>query len=201
MLAQPGFAQFSSAIFDELAENASRVSQVVSGQRLWERVFTSAQRTELGGDFWTAYSKPMERSACAQKLHSGSEQRAIIESGFALGFLRDFDRHRLIEEIGESTPQNTDKRVPQWNAATGKLFWENRLVRKLRILKKPSNIQIILNAFEAAGWPERIPNPVRPGLAPPVQVHETLRSLNKNLKAIRFHSQEGAGAIHWSSEH
>ena len=68
------------------------------------------------------------------------------------------------------------------------------MIRPVRVLRNPSNIQHVLDSFESAGWPSRIDNPLGLGQE---QLHQTLRSLNRGLKAIRFHAQEGAEAVVW----
>ena len=61
-------------------------------------------------------------------------------------------------------------------------------------MKQPSNIQRIVDAFQASQWSNRVDNPLPHGQQ---QLHEALRSLNHDLKTIYFRSQEGGLAVIW----
>ena len=81
-----------------------------------------------------------------------------------------------------------------WQADMGELQLGDRTIRRVRVKRTPSNIHRILDAFQAAGWPRRVRNPLSLGQQ---QIHETLRYLNRNQEMIRFRSQGGGGAITW----
>jgi hypothetical protein len=83
---------------------------------------------------------------------------------------------------------------PRWDAAQGVLLYEDRVVRKVRPFKVATNIIQVLQAFETAGWPRQIEDPVRLGQQ---TLHETIRSLNKALRIIRFHSDGTGERIRW----
>ena len=91
---------------------------------------------------------------------------------------------------------------PSWTKATGKaigqLRYGGRLIRTLRLMTKPTNIQQIVEAFEERGWPRRIDDPL-PGIAnDPDRLRQALQSLNEGLERIRFHAQAGGRAIGWA---
>jgi hypothetical protein len=60
-------------------------------------------------------------------------------------------------------------------------------------MKKRSIVQVILEAFEAANWPESINCPT--GVK---YLSEALRTLNSGLTRIKFHAQAGGTAIRWA---
>jgi hypothetical protein len=121
--------------------------------------------------------------------------RATLDLALALGHASDSDYHWLMREIGEepSTPGQLNR--PSWIASEGKLSFGGSVVRRVRIMGEPTNIQIILDAFQAANWPDSIPNPLTDGQQ---QLHQALRTLNHPLTGIRFHSKEGGRFITWS---
>jgi hypothetical protein len=88
--------------------------------------------------------------------------------------------------------------VPSWNKSIGELRFRGVVIRKVRIMARPSNIQIILNSFEEQGWPERIDNPL-PGGVDQDRLNSALQSLRQGLRDIRFQMREGARAITWSA--
>ena len=127
------------------------------------------------------------------KLHQGcSRPRAIIELGKQLNFLDDLHYDWLLRTIGE-THGRRDGNLPHWNPDSGELRFGGKLIRKVRLRKPPSSVQVVLEAFEAASWPESIDCPR--GIK---NLSETLRTLNSELKRIKFHAQAGGTAIRWA---
>lgn len=84
--------------------------------------------------------------------------------------------------------------LPVWEADCGRLKLGEVVVRKVRKLRTPTNVEKILDAFTAAGWPTSIPNPLGNDAQ---QLHEAVQSLNTGLFVLRFHSQEGGRSIWW----
>ena len=129
-----------------------------------------------------------------RELHEVSQARALIEVSHSLSLI---DRPRytwLVRGIGEApSGGEQDERRPSWNRESRTLFWNGRPVRRVRVMRKPSNIQGILDAFQAADWPRSIPNK---GLDQE-QLHQALRSLKHRLEGIRFGASEGAKTISW----
>ena len=52
---------------------------------------------------------------------------------------------------------------PRWMPGAQELFWKGRVVRRFRY--DADNQALLLAAFEAAGWPGRIEDPLRRGPA------------------------------------
>jgi hypothetical protein len=176
-----------------LEEAFSRISPSGSAILLWERVFTDADRQRLGGDVEAAFRKHGTLGMWMQ-LHGVTPLRAILDVALGINLLSETDYRWLLREIGEMAETRIPDR-PHWNHTEGKLYFGKKVIRRVRINKKPSNIHRILDAFQAANWARRVHNPLADDAQ---QLHETLRTLNRNLKQIRFHSTEGGQSITWT---
>lgn len=182
-----------------LQQAGRRVLLVESQCLFWEQVLTDAEREELG-DPQTAFKQYGGIIGVWRKLHGGSQPRAIIESAYRIGHLDQASREWLLREIGEypeASTQVPETPRPAWRQEVGELLFGKELIRRVRVMKTPSNVQRILDAFEAAGWPKSIPNSFD---LIQQDLHQALRSLNEGLLGIRFHSQQGAQAIYWKTD-
>lgn len=179
----------------ELLQDAlGRVGAAYAAEHLWQRVLTGKQRRKLGGDLQEAYSRHGTVGMWMQ-LHPVSRLVAIVQVAYSIGFFDEQTRDFLLRELGEKKPTDDSVNLPSWNTETGQLKFAGRQVRRVRVRAKQSNIQVVLDAFEAAEWPNAIPNPLRDG--DPKSLHEAARSLNSGLKRLRFRVQEGGRAIRW----
>jgi hypothetical protein len=187
--------EFPAAVIEELRTHLARVAVRPSAERLWNRLLTDEDRQRLGGDFDAAYSAS-GTVGMWMGLRGVSRPKAIADVAQALGLLDDTTHRWLLKEIGEPLQAHPRRDVPSWRPDLGQLLWGDRVIRDVRVMRKPSNIQLILDAFEAANWPPRIDDPLPDG---PNQhrLHLTLQSLNSGLEVIRFHAQEGGSAIYW----
>lgn len=192
------FKKLPKNVQNELTDHNLRLRPFVSAQRMWERLLTTADRTKLGADLKACYAKYQGTVGMWMYVRNFSHLRAVIELAHQLNFMSATDYQWLLREIGESRTRIRNATVPSWNAESGELVWGNRTVRRVRIFRVPSNVQLILDAFQQAGWPTRIDNPLPHG--PDAQkLHQALFSLNKGLKRLAFCSQEGGTAISWST--
>ncbi|MFH1268863.1 MAG: hypothetical protein ABIK89_24315 [Planctomycetota bacterium] len=167
---------------------------------------TEIDREHLGSDLKEYYGR-LGTAGMWMELRGVSLERAVIEVARELGFLDEPTANWLLREIGEDTPPPRGAAHPVWNRETGRLCWGKKVIRRVRIMKHPSSVQRILDAFQAAGWPSRIADPLSMGEknASPISskkranaVRQVVRYLNKGLELIRFHVQEGGGAITWT---
>jgi hypothetical protein len=85
---------------------------------------------------------------------------------------------------------------PNWNPTTGRLCWGNRTIRQYRRGSIAKNVTAILNVFEEEGWPEHVLDPM-PGGKDSQRLHDTVRTLNKDLKVIRFRSCGDGTGVTW----
>lgn len=172
-----------------------RINGIPTARILWERL-SEPERRQLGGDFKKCYVR-LRILGMWMALHDVSQPRAIADVALELGFLDDPTYRWLLREMGEAADEKATLDRPHWQGSTGTLRWGRQVIRRIRVLKHPSNIQVILDAFQATGWSPRIKNPLSLGQQ---QLHQTLRSLNRELKGIRFHAQQGAKSIFWEKE-
>ncbi len=93
-------------------------------------------------------------------------------------------------------PATTEK--PRWNAAARQLWWAERVVRHFR--NDAANQAAVLAAFEKAGWPPRIPDPL-----PKMGVRKakrrrwrTVEALNNGVLPGTIHFRcDGIGGFQW----
>jgi hypothetical protein len=88
---------------------------------------------------------------------------------------------------------------PRWDADARELHWGGKVIRWFR--GDAANQCAVLAAFEAAGWPRCIQDPLprlHRGLSK-VRRWETLKSLNRGLplQTIRFRSNGAGDGIRW----
>lgn len=98
--------------------------------------------------------------------------------------------------VAAATSQKDSRDKPQWNSETGKLSYCAQIIRTIKNLGIAKNIVRVLNAFEEEKWPDRIDDPIPPreGTSP---IHETVKSLNNGLTAIRFEADGTGKGIRW----
>jgi len=177
-------------VLEALQTAYGRIEPLTAAERLWHRVFTDEDRLQLGGDLTECYPRLGTVGMWVHVRHV-SPERAVVEVARALNFLDEATAEWLLREIGDQPPQIER---PFWNRANGELLWGDQVIRFIRVLREPSNIQRIVDAFQQAGWPSRVDNPLTLGQQ---QLHQALRSLNQRLEVIYFRSQEGGLAITW----
>ena len=176
----------------ELETAYLRIQNPAAAKRMWQRVLTEEDRQRLGDDLEECYAR-WGTIGIWQQAHGVSQHRAIIEVARGVNLMYPDTADWLLQEIGEYDAVPVADR-PIWNARTGELCFAGTVIRRVRVLKQPSNIQCILNAFQALGWPTRIDNPLPHGQQ---QLNQALRYLNTRLESIIFRSQEGGEAITW----
>lgn len=182
-------------VVDELRTQLFRIRAAVSADQLWNRVLTRDDRRLLGDDLETAW-RNLGTVGMWQKIRKVSRERAIIEVGLKLGTLAPSTYEWLAREFGDQPIQKRSSEVPEWSATNGRLLWDGRLIRSVRIMGKPSHIQLILDSFQRSAWENRVKNPLTGGQQ---QLHQVLRSLNNKLKRIRFRAWEGGQFISWET--
>ena len=114
-----------------------------------------------------------------------------------MGFLDEPTSKWLLREVGEESPAPISPDRPVWHPESGELRWGGQVIRRVRVMVRPSSIQRILDAFQAARWPSRIEDPITGGKRAD-HVRQITLSLNEGLEVIRFHVQERGRAITWS---
>jgi hypothetical protein len=159
---------------------------------VWDDVFNDEDRKMLGGDLEACWRR-LGTAGMWMEARRVCLERALIDMAVGCD-LMTLAQARKLETALDLPDRKLPHVLPQWDPQNGSLSFDGRLIRNVRILRDKSNIQKVLDAFEAAGWPTRIDNPLVLGQQ---QLHETIRSLNHGLETIRFHTQEGAEAVVW----
>jgi hypothetical protein len=183
-------------VANELQAQRLHIKPLAAAERLWERVLTAKERKRLGRELASCYRRLGGTAGMWMELHGVPYERAVIDVAYKLGFLRDSDRRWLLREIGEDIPPPSPDR-PHWKPETGQLRFGDRVIRRVRVMARPSSIQRILDAFQTAGWPSSIDDPVAQGKHPE-QVRQIVHFLNEGLDGMRFHVQKGGQAITWT---
>lgn len=161
---------------------------------VWNRLLTVDDRAELGGNLERAYELHKTGIGLWQKARGVSVVRAIIDVAHGLGLLDEATQAWLLRETGEADFEaNAPQDRPEWDAATGELRFGNRLARKVRLMTT-TKYHLILEEFDAQGWPRSIDTPAG---WQQQETHDYIRTLNEGLEHIRFHVTSGATRIHW----
>lgn len=185
----------SAKAVTKLQELAVTLKGAACAVRMWDVLLSAGERHRLGGNFdkaWREYGT----IGIWMKVRQGTAIQGIVEVARGLDLISDFDTTWLSREIGEHKPLAAASDRPQWHREIGELRFGKRLLRRVRRMSPPTNIEQILDAFEEAGWPTEIENPL-PYQQVQQQLHQALRTLNKDLKKIRFHSRSGGRFIFW----
>jgi hypothetical protein len=99
-------------------------------------------------------------------------------------------------------PDPPDRAIPVWDGRTSELCYRGELVLRLR---HPGSRQwALLTAFQAQGWPQRLPDPLppdSPGGDPRQSLCDAIKNLNRNRKnhLLRFFRADGGRAIGWQA--
>ena len=113
----------------------------------------------------------------------------LLRSGLPLGLAAEVV-HRLTAALTER---------PRWVVGAQELWWAGSVVKLLR--QTADNQVRVLTAFEAAGWPHHIEDPLghMAGGKAKIRRRETIKSLNIGLtpRTIRFFSDGTGTGVRW----
>lgn len=88
---------------------------------------------------------------------------------------------------------------PLWNEKQGELWWRGQLIKPFK--RHAVDQRCLLRAFQAAGWVNRIhdPLPVQSKKSPKKHLHDTIQSLNRGQKPLRprFRGDGTGRGIRW----
>lgn len=184
-----------SRVRDALVTAEHWVQNLVGAERLWERVLTPGERKRLGNNLPTSYQRCGGTIGIWLQVRGGTIQRAIVEAAHALGFLTEADRQWLLRELDEPSSSAGGQFLIEWNRVLGELRLNGKLIRKVR-LANATHLLDLLDAFQDAGWPEQIEDPL--SVEPNGQLlRETLRTLNNGLTRLRFFADGTGHGIRW----
>jgi hypothetical protein len=142
------------------------VQSNIAAMAIWTKHLTDAERKALGDDAYQAWKN----------------------NGRTAGMWAAFDwvdtetSSELLEALGGGK-ENVSK--PRWLKDKRELWFEGKIVRRIRNSTRAKNVVAILDTFEECGWPPQIDDPVTAG-GDSSQRRRTIESLNRGLKRIHF---------------
>lgn len=197
----PPRPRLSPTAMEELKTQAARVRLYQSALLVWHRLLTPEERNRLGGNPAEAWRR-FGAIGMWTEARGASPEQAVLDMALGIGHMSlanyDWLRRELGISSGPAAPAATPLDVPSWDSASRELRFSGQTIRKVRVMREPSNVQRLLDAFEAQGWPPRIDNPL-PG-ADEDQLHQALQQLKTKLSGITFSSQQGGKAVCWSAK-
>lgn len=171
-----------------------RVAHPAAAAELWDKWLTPKDRKKLGNNLYRAMDECKTSVGMFMKARNVDFVEATLHVATYLG-LREADRDRLLREWGllGRGPAN-DQRL-KWDFEAGKLYWGRELIRTVKLYneEKPSNVQVLIEAFEVENWPEVIDSP----FLFQSTLHATIRAVRKGLTRITFSSAAGGAKCRW----
>jgi hypothetical protein len=181
----------------KLRRLASALRLEIIVDRIWRTSFTEEERQTIAAD----KSMGPDIIDIWAKFKGVSPTRAILELAREANLLADPDFHRLSCSLGEEMKHAEGLPLPVWDKQRGELWLGNTLVKRLRRLKVATNAILILDAFQELGWPECMDDPLPPNQnlrqSRTKRLQDTIKSLNNNLKLIRFRGTGRGNEIAW----
>ena len=129
-------------------------------------------------------------------LRDISVSRAVLDLSYRISLLSQLDYEYLLEQIGEKPAVAEKPDLLDWNKTTGELWFQGRLVRKVRV-EVATQICSILDRFQGDGWPRSISSPIAATLSPQ-PLHDAVASLNRGLSGVRFHVGDEGASVYWA---
>ena len=150
----------------------------------WERMLTPDERKQFDDDV----DKCVERhSSCLDLLcklrSSWTRERTVVEIAYLFGYMSPQNYQWICQLDGDSIPDRNV--VPNWNRKTGRLEFDGRICREIKVVKRAKKIVPVLDKFQEAGWPSDIEY-VSQSLDDQ-EIHQACRNLNSDLSHISFH--------------
>jgi hypothetical protein len=155
-------------------------------------------RALLAAGHIEAVNSPPEGPATVQPagpLAVGATTRVVLTPQGA-GFVR---RLLTTEDVGPAGSIVVPAPRPFWSAATSELLWRGVCIKRFR--HDAANQRRLLDAFEGEGWPARLrfTLPAMPRRSGKARLHETIKSLNRGQKALRFHGDGTGQGVRWEA--
>jgi hypothetical protein len=127
-----------------------------------------------------------------REISKGESGEWIADQGLTDGEGRLSDDGRALARLLASRESK-----PRYDSINRTLWWRGRVVKQLE--REAANQEEVLLAFEEAGWPPRIDDPLPREVErdPKLRLRETVRSLNDKRKwrGIRFRASNGG--VRW----
>jgi len=192
---QDPLAQFKPAVCAKIKEQSLLLDTRACYCRSWEQLFTREEQESLGGDLDECWNREPNIVRLWMKLRDRSQLRAIVELAHGLNFLTPQDYQWLLREIGEPESPESQTTRPVWDPERRELRFGGKVVRRVHSRNVARSISGILDDFQEAGWPARIPSKLDTTLSFQ-PLHDAVSRLNKGLAEIRF--RVDGGDIIWT---
>jgi hypothetical protein len=165
------------------------VAGLAEGLRRWQRMAPQGEERVDGG--------PRRRR---------HEEKQALLAGLGLLTFSTGGRSELTEqgrqfiEVAAHLRASSEE-VPDYDQVARVLRWRGEVVKRLR--REAASQEAVLRAFQLAGWPERIDDPLEadPVLDRKERLRETVKSLNKGMApgTICFHADGTGQGFRWES--
>jgi hypothetical protein len=186
-----------------LTEAYYRVQNVLAGTKLWHERFTDADRARFEQPWPEIWAANQGTIGMWCRARGTSWNHGIVDVAHVLGFLDESTRNAIVallpaddgalgSRVGTRRHQDLS---PSWQKGLGILRYRGEIVREVKEAAK--NVRRILDAFEEAGWPDEIFDPLPPTKAKDRR-RRTVETLNKDLRLIRFRSTGHGKRIAWA---
>lgn len=194
----------------QFREMSARFETWNGAVKVWEDVFSDADRTKLGNkleDAWREYVGTVGMAAAAWRCDREEALVRLCEECSSLdpATLRRMRRDKNLG-IPIKPPSRGKSPKPKWHRDAGELEFDGQLVREIASRTKAKNVVAILDAFELERWPVRIDSPLPPGKGSRPgakgdahKLRETIQTLNTGLSRIRFYADGTGTGITWKA--
>jgi hypothetical protein len=184
-----------------LTEAHHRVQNVLAGTKLWHERFTDADRARFEQPWPEVWAANQGTIGMWCRARGTSWNRGIVDVAHVLGFLDEPTKNAIVATLpaedaaahGVGTRRYRDPK-PSWHKVLGTLRYRGEIVREVKA--EATNVRLILDAFEEAGWPDEIFDPLPPTEAKAPR-RRAVETLNKDLRLIRFYSTGNGKRIAW----
>lgn len=158
--------QLPAALRETLQRLVDLISNDTAKRELWTNRFTAADRKKFEKPVMLLPEKHGIIDLWRIARGTPTWNECIVEIAHALGFINGPRRDSLLGELGAKPLVGSSRKarsaaIPHWDEDARELRYLGQVVRVVKRPKQAYNIVEILRAFEAAGWPARIDDPLR----------------------------------------
>lgn len=180
----------------ELVELKHRILTMSFATKVWQAELTAEQRDLIGGDLPAAWNRFHGTLGILSYIWQCDTLQSLVRVGNDFGLLRPRSIEILANKLQIDAllaQRPTSHPCPIWRRDVGKLYFQGAIIRTVNSPTKARNIAAILDAFQCAGWPPRIPSPIT--IADAQRIREAVYSLRRGLTGIDFEADKGG--IRW----
>lgn len=181
-------------VAQDLAKWRLRLIPLSVARRVWNELFSTADRAKLGGDLLGAWQGDGRGTmAMYMRARNVTYERAMLEIAWGLAQIHEADYQRLLAAIGGQAAASLK---PAWDPDRLRLTVGDQVCRTVRSRTVAINICSILDAFEGQSWAARIADPL-PGRKDGQRLSKAIEKRNVGLERIRFRADGTGSGIIW----